>query len=215
MINVADMRARVKARVWQAVALNNLAMADIAKDKLESLANDITDGVLVEMDALLEQIGAPVDLLPDQGAGVSAQAGTAATPVAVVAEDKGAKGERPAKGSTLPAQEDEEQILWKGRPFMSLVERYVVTTERVRIIRGMLTNDRDDIELLRLQDVDYRQTLGERILKIGDIFLKTHDPTLPEFTMRNIKEPEHVHEIIRRAMLNQRKKVNFGFREQM
>ena len=45
----------------------------------------------------------------------------------------------------LPSQLDdvapvtgEEKSLWQGRPFLSVVTRYQITTERVRIVRGLL-----------------------------------------------------------------------------
>jgi len=58
----------------------------------------------------------------------------------------------------------EERVLWEGRPFLSITERYVVTTERVRIYRGLIGRTVDDIELVRLQDIDFTQNAGERIL---------------------------------------------------
>ena len=35
----------------------------------------------------------------------------------------------------------DEKILWEGRPFLSLLEKYVVTTERLKIIRGLVSRD--------------------------------------------------------------------------
>ena len=29
--------------------------------------------------------------------------------------------------------EEGEKVLWKGRPFLSLVESYVITTERIKL----------------------------------------------------------------------------------
>jgi hypothetical protein len=49
----------------------------------------------------------------------------------------------------------EERVLWEGRPFLSITERYVLTTERVRIYRGLIGRNIDDIELVRLQDIDF------------------------------------------------------------
>jgi hypothetical protein len=59
----------------------------------------------------------------------------------------------------------EERVLWEGRPFLSITERYVLTTERVRIYRGLIGRNIDDIELVRLQDIDFTQNAGERILR--------------------------------------------------
>ncbi|WP_448543089.1 PH domain-containing protein [Roseiflexus sp.] len=109
----------------------------------------------------------------------------------------------------------EERVLWEGRPFLSITERYVVTTERVRIYRGLIGRTVDDIELVRLQDIDFTQNAGERILGIGDIHLRGADPSTPEVTLRNVHQPEEVRELIRRAWLDARKRYGVSFREQM
>jgi hypothetical protein len=109
----------------------------------------------------------------------------------------------------------EERVLWEGRPFLSITERYVVTTERVRIYRGLIGRTIDDIELVRLQDIDFMQNAGERILGIGDIHLRGADPSTPEVTLRNVHQPEEVRELIRRAWLDARKRYGVSFREQM
>ncbi len=109
----------------------------------------------------------------------------------------------------------DERILWEGRPFLSITERYVLTTERVRIYRGLIGRSVDDIELVRLQDIDFTQNAGERILGIGDIHLRSADVSTPETTLRNVHQPEEVRELIRRAWLDARRRYGVSFREQM
>jgi PH (Pleckstrin Homology) domain-containing protein len=119
-----------------------------------------------------------------------------------------------------PAAADEaapsgEQVLWEGRPFLSLTEQYRVTTERVRITKGLLGRDREDIELFRIQDIDHTQGVTERMLNIGDITLRSADASQPEVVLRNVPDPEQVHEIVRRAMLDARQRYRVGFRDQL
>ena len=109
----------------------------------------------------------------------------------------------------------EEQLLWEGRPFLSLVTSYRITSERVRIVRGLLGKDRDDIELVRIQDLDLEQGIGERALNIGDIIIRSADPSLPEVALRNVAHPNDVHEILRRAMLNARKRFRYSVQEEI
>ncbi len=117
--------------------------------------------------------------------------------------------------SGASAGEEEEAILWEGRPFLSLVEHYMVTSERLRITRGLFGRDRQDIELVRLQDIDHKQNLSERVLNLGDVIIHSHDPASPEVTLRNITNPMEVHEVIRRAMLDARKRHRLTFQEEM
>jgi hypothetical protein len=114
-----------------------------------------------------------------------------------------------------PGDEFDEQELWRGRPFLSISESYILTNERIRITKGIVGRDMDNYELIRLQDIDLTQGLTERLLNIGDIHLRGHDPSTPEVVLRNISKPEEVYEIIRRAWLAARKRHGLQFREEM
>jgi hypothetical protein len=184
MASTQEIRARVRGRVWQAFAQAGVSAAPLSAERLEALVDEITDGVLLEVDDALEP-PAPAD-----------QPAANAAPAA-----EGAIGD--------------EEVLWEGRPFLSLTERYTVTTERLRVERGLLGRDREDLELVRIQDIDHTQTLGERMVRLGDVHVRGHDASHPEITLRNVKDPEGVHELIRRAVLDARKRSNFAFREEM
>jgi membrane protein YdbS with pleckstrin-like domain len=123
----------------------------------------------------------------------------------------------PAFSAAAPGgqDDDEEKILWKGRPYLSLSVHYTITSERVRISEGLLGKDRDDIELIRIQDMDYRQSLTERAMNIGDIHIISQDRNRPEVILHNVSNPEEIHGILRRAVLNARKKYGLTFREEM
>jgi hypothetical protein len=114
-----------------------------------------------------------------------------------------------------PADDEEETVLWQGRPFLSVSEHYVVTNQRVRIVKGLLGKKRKDIELIRIQDLDQTQTLRERTLNLGDITIHSHDRSDPILILNNVRDPENVHEILRQAILNVRKSSNMSFQEEM
>lgn len=109
----------------------------------------------------------------------------------------------------------DETILWQGRPFLSISTTYIITNERIRILRGLLGKDREDIELIRVQDMDQRQSLRERLMNVGDLHIRSHDPSHPVVLLNNVRDPQAVHEILRRAVLNARKAHNLHYREEM
>lgn len=111
--------------------------------------------------------------------------------------------------------DDSEKVLWEGRPFLSLNTRYIITTERLRIEEGLLGKERQDIELVRIQDIDQSQSVSERLLNIGDIHVRSHDRDRPQAVLRNVKGPEEVHETLRRAVLDARKRHKLTYREEM
>lgn len=108
-----------------------------------------------------------------------------------------------------------EPILWRGRPFLSIVEDYVITSERIKVITGFLSRRIENFELIRLQDIDYKQSITERVFGIGDIIIRGHDPSDPEIVLRNVAHPEDVYEVLRKAWLDARKRHGLQFREFM
>jgi len=125
-------------------------------------------------------------------------------------------------GEALPPPPEEEvaddineRILWQGRPFLSLVENYTITTERVKIITGLVSRRVENFELIRVQDIDFKQAMGERMLGIGDIHIRGQDPSNPDIILRNIPKPEEVYETLRKAWLESRKRHGLQFREYM
>ena len=126
------------------------------------------------------------------------------------------EADKAATNAFYPAgEEDGEQTLWKGRPLLSISEHYLITNERVRIVRGLLAKDREDIELVRIQDIDHSQTLRERALNVGDITIRSHDRSHPEVVLNNVRDVQEVHEILRRAVLKARKDHKITFQEEM
>ena len=110
---------------------------------------------------------------------------------------------------------DEETVVWKGRPFLSIVESYIITSERIKVIKGFISRNFENYELIRVQDIDYNQNISERILNLGDITVRGQDPSDPTLVLRNIPNPELVYENLRRAWLDAREKYGLEFREFM
>lgn len=123
--------------------------------------------------------------------------------------------DRPEAAAEAPGAEENqgEQVLWQGRPFLSLRERYVITTERLKIYRGMLSRDLENIELIRIKDMDVNQGVSERVLNIGDITLRGLDTSAPDIVLNNIPKPQEVFEILRKAWLDARKRYGLQFRD--
>jgi len=125
--------------------------------------------------------------------------------------------EEVAPVETENADEDasDEKILWQGRPFLSLVESYVITSERIKLITGMVSRHVENFELIRIQDIDFKQNVGERVFGLGDITIAGHDPSDPTIVLRNVAKPEEIYELLRRAWLEARKRYGLQFREYM
>ena len=191
-MGIEQHRDRVIGRIKQAIAQSGINLSAIPADQQDRLVNTISDGMLLEFDAILDAMHA--------NASSAAPSSLAATST---------------DGAAAQAETHEEQILWEGRPLLSLTERYVVTTDRIRLFSGLLGKNAENIELVRLQDVDYHQGISERVLGIGDITLRSEDANDPVAVLNNVKDPEQVSAIIRKAWLDARKRYGVQFRQQM
>jgi hypothetical protein len=204
-MSIDQTKNQVVARIWQSIAESGVSVSAIPQEQMSTLVNAIADGVLLAVDSMFEEAGlpamqeaaaAPAPGAPAQGAAAPAAAATAAPPGA-------------------PAQPDEEQVLWEGRPFLSIATYYRITNQRVRIIHGLLGRERDDIELIRIQDLDIKQSLGERFLNVGDIIMRSADPSYPDVRLNNVRFVDEVHEILRKAMLQARRKYRYSIQERI
>lgn len=180
----------IKARAWQAIAQSEIDVSQIPRDDLDKLIAVIADAAVLEID---DEMGQAMD------------------------KELGQEDQKLPTDDEINAalDSDEEVVLWEGRPFLSIRTRYIITNQRVRIIEGLLGKDREDIEMVRIQDVDQKQTIRERMLNLGDIYLKTHDRSHPQALLNNVRDPEVVHEIIRRGVLKAREKYRLTFQEEM
>lgn len=122
---------------------------------------------------------------------------------------------KPNKPTAVADEDDEEKVLWEGRPLLSISTYYTITTERIKIRQGFLGKTYDYLELIRIQDLKHRQSLGERMINVGDVTIRSHDKSHPILELNNVKEPQQVYEILRDAVQAARKRHNFSFREEM
>lgn len=111
-----------------------------------------------------------------------------------------------------PAEPEGETVLWEGAPhgLLNPIEshaiRWVLTTERLRVIRGILARSTEEIELTRVRDVSLDQGLTQRALGIGTVTVVGTDATSPSVIIHDIEEPEQVMELIRQAVREQRRR---------
>ena len=111
-----------------------------------------------------------------------------------------------------PAEPAMETVLWEGTPhgLLNPIEthaiRWVLTTERLRAVRGLLNRSTEEVELTRVRDVSFEQSLAQRALGIGTVSVVGTDATAPTVVLHDVEEPEQVKELIRQAVRDQRRR---------
>jgi hypothetical protein len=181
-----EAEARIRAEVWQAIAETDLDLSSLDKETRSALVDVVT---LSALNAVDKELGG---FLEENQENLDALAGD--------------------KGVVL---DDEEIILWEGRPFLSIAMHYLITDQRIRIAQGLLSRNYENVELVRVEDIDHKQSFGERILNRGDIEIRSHDPNSPIIVLENVSDPEAVYEILRTAVRNARRDQGLTFQEEM
>jgi len=107
-----------------------------------------------------------------------------------------------------------EEVLWTGKPYLSLSTRYQLTSQRLRITRGLFGRSMEEIDLVRVRETKVTQNLGERSFNVGDVLIFTSDPTNPEYRLENVRDPMDVRETLRAAYLAEQKRRGLRYREE-
>jgi uncharacterized membrane protein YdbT with pleckstrin-like domain len=78
--------------------------------------------------------------------------------------------------------------------------KYELTTERLRLRRGVLNKQLDEIELYRVRDYKFEQPFFLRLFGLGNITLRTSDRSHPVLRLRAIRNGEQLYEQVRAAV---------------
>ncbi len=199
-MNEQTVRQVVTARFYASLAQSGIEISAIPQPQLQAIANALADGVFAAFDAMETEADQAFN---DASAHANDPAASETAP--------------PAPDSTAAAADhpEEETLLWSGRPYLSIGVRYELTTERVRLIRGLLGRSYHEIELVRVRDTSVTQHLGERALNVGDVTISSTDPSHPEFVLHNVKDPMAVREMIRKATMQEKQRRGLHYREEM
>jgi uncharacterized membrane protein YdbT with pleckstrin-like domain len=100
-------------------------------------------------------------------------------------------------------------MLW--RYLDTRCRRYEVTSERLRITRGILSRRMDELELYRVKDTSIDQPFFLRLFKLANLVVKTSDASTPRITLMAIPEVNVLRENLRGCVEKMRKKK--GVRE--
>jgi hypothetical protein len=88
----------------------------------------------------------------------------------------------------------------------SLSTRFELTTQRVRIERGVFSRSRQDTELYRIDDIALEQPLGMRMLGHAVLFLRSTDRSTPEIRLYGVPGLAALGETLRECALRERER---------
>ena len=77
-------------------------------------------------------------------------------------------------------------IIWLFFYLKSLSLHYVITTQRIKLERGLLSKVQESLELFRIDHFELRKPLGKRLLRQASLHLFSSDAELEKFSIYGI-----------------------------
>lgn len=108
---------------------------------------------------------------------------------------------------------DEEVVLWSAKSELTLGLRYELTSQRLRIFKGMFGRSLHEIDLVTVREARLEQSAGERVVNIGDVILITSSKEHPEVRLENVRNPMEARELIRKAYMAEQKRRGLKFQD--
>ena len=192
-----EIRKIVSDQVQNSLSASGVQMTAIPADQLHALVEALADGLFAALAAVELEGDTP---FPTPAAPATSSPMRPPTP-----EEPGHIN---AAGDTA-----EEVKIWHGRPYLSIGLRYELTSQRIRIYRGVFGNRIEEIELIRVKDSKVKQHMGERMLNIGDVTIFSADPSTPEIILENVHDPIEVREMLRKAVMDEKARRGLYYRE--
>lgn len=108
---------------------------------------------------------------------------------------------------------DCKRVVFFGLPLS--FTKYRLTTNRLFVNTGFLTQREDEVRLYRITDVSLSRTLMQRVFGLSTIHCNSSDKTLWNFDIINIKDGEEVKEILSQSVERERIARRVSTRENM
>ncbi|MEZ4859900.1 MAG: PH domain-containing protein [Caldilineaceae bacterium] len=183
-----EVRQIISTEFQKSLTASGTQVTALPQGQLQAIVNAMADGVF-----------AAIAAMEDEHVGAPAYARSVAN----------------MTGGSEMIEDAPEQELWRGRPYLTIGTVYELTSQRVRVIKGLLGNQIEEVELVRVRDTKVKQHVGERMLDIGDVTILSNDPSTPELVLNNVKDPIEVREKIRNAVIKEKDRRGLRYREEM
>ena len=108
------------------------------------------------------------------------------------------------------------EYIWKDRKrYFGLplsFTRYAMSEDRLFVSVGFLNIKDDEILLYRVRDIDTSRNLWQRLFGVGTVVIMSSDKSMPTLTLKNIKDPVSVKELIHEQVeeMKIRRRVRVG-----
>jgi len=111
-------------------------------------------------------------------------------------------------------------VVWKDRKRIIFglpwtFTRYSLTQDKLVVDTGFISRKEDEVRLYRILDISLDRPLSQRIWGLGTIRLNTADKTLPEISIKRIKNAKNVKDMLSEMVEKERDEKRIAAREFM
>lgn len=79
--------------------------------------------------------------------------------------------------------------------------RYRISNYRIDREIGLLSKKIETLELWHVEDIQFYQSLGDRLLRVGTITVISHDDTTPRLELRSLPSPRPLFETLKNRVI--------------
>lgn len=88
-------------------------------------------------------------------------------------------------------------------PFLlARTTRYKITNYRIDFEHGLLSKSIETLELWHVEDIQFHQSLSNRMLGVGTLTIVSHDDTTPQLTMRGLPDPRRLFDLLKQRVIS-------------
>ncbi len=95
-------------------------------------------------------------------------------------------------------------VIWLSYYFKSRSTHYEITTQRIKLERGLLSKVQESLELFRVDHFELRKPLGSRLLGQAFLHLYSSDAELENFSIYGVPNLESLADELRTCQLRER-----------
>jgi hypothetical protein len=79
--------------------------------------------------------------------------------------------------------------------------KYRISNYRIDREIGLVSKEIETLELWHVEDIKFRQSLGDRILRVGTITVISHDDTTPKLELKSLPNPRPLFEQLKNRVI--------------
>jgi membrane protein YdbS with pleckstrin-like domain len=85
---------------------------------------------------------------------------------------------------------------------LTKMEKYRISNYRVDVEKGLLSKKIDTLELWHVQDIDFHQSLMDRVLGVGTITIHSDDATTPHLDLKSLPRPRPLFDSLKQRIIS-------------